>query len=73
MIQRLKKRVDNRKCCTKHMELMEARLTVLEQPHWPLTDNMDGTVLLVVNYVEVHLTSSKAKGLVFLSRREQLQ
>ena len=33
MIQRLKKRVDAMKCCTKHMELMQARLTVLERPH----------------------------------------
>ena len=33
IIQRLKKRFTARKHCTKHMELMQARLTMFEPPH----------------------------------------
>ena len=35
------------KRCTKHMEMMQARLTALEPPHRPLTDNTQPPSLLL--------------------------
>ena len=48
------------KCCTKHMEMTQARLITLEPLHWQLTNNVcpHSMSLTVLNFIELHLKNT---------------